>query len=1788
MIDQYSQRSSGGLALFRVLKSQLKTLSILAFIFSSISQPILAQCDVNRKYDKIVSGYHASIALSDNGSYYAWGQAIAANGTADVAPPVIINSTNYSGLTGTVLFTSVGGPGSGGQDQYIALTTTGLHAWGTVGSSTAGVLSPSLKSTSAIGLIATPTGGDASTKLPTGVTPAQVTMMIAMYQTLAIVANGNVWVLSNADANMQGDGSSLAATTWHKVKISAGVDLTNVTAIRGQLSASTQSAMMALTSTGSVYTWGATTYLGNNTAPTAKNYATLMTLPAEFTSSNIPKMLGVTGGTNGSEIANTLYLLSTSGSLYALGDNNTRQCGDFTTTERRSWVNVKRNVTTNFDNVNFISVQEHTGKMASAALITTSGDLYTWGDNNGNMIGRASATTTYDPGFPQGFASGTDKAIFTEMGGHTLVYVKEGSSTFCYVGHRTNGSMGESTSSSGTVTAFDCTNTPTINLCGAVPVVADPTKSTISASPTTITANGTSTSTITIQLKDASGVNLTTTGGSVIVTTTAGTLGTVVDNNNGTYTVILTSSASAATATIGFSINGTTATGSNSTATVNFVAGPSISTSGSLSTFTACSGSISTEQSFRVSGSALTNDITIGPLSGYEFSLTSGGSFSSSLTLTQSGGNVSLTTVYVRLAVTAANGAGGNIAIASTGATTQNVASGTAVVNAVPSVVTTAGGSNVGTGTVALSATATSGAVLDWYAASSGGSSLSTGLSYTTPSISTTTTYYVEARNTTTGCISSTRTAVVATISSPGSPSISTGGSFGSAFSTCLGIASSNQTFTVSGTLLTANLVITAPSGYEVSLNGTGYLGSVSISPSSGTVSTTTIYVRLTSSASNGASGNIVVSTTGAADVNIPTGTGVVNALPTVTGTSGGSNVGTGTVSLAGTASAGATLDWFAASSGGSSLASGLSFTTPSISSTTTYYVEARNTITGCISSSRTAVVATITSAFVDSDGDGVSDAQELLDGTNPNDGCSYFAANQIIANTSVSWQNADCDGDGNPNRTDSAPLNFCVDGSGIAPVFGTPAYDVFREEDCDGDDISNGLECHNGGNNCEDFDHDGIPDYLDQDSDNDGILDRSEKRVDSDGDGHFDYIDIDSDNDGILDRGETGTDFDGDGQANFLDLDSDGDGILDSFEGLTKYRNPVDGNSNGRVDCTNDANGNGLVDCVESAMGGASVEVPDTDGDGKADFLDLDSDNDGILDRIELGSDLDGDSLPNYRDLDSDGDKLSDQHEGINDLDGDGAPNFLDLDSDGDGILDRIEGPTTCVTCTDRLDNNENGFDDRAEYATTGASVDTDKDGSPDFLDLDSDNDGIPDAVEAGINPINPVDTDKDGIADFRDVDSDNDGIPDSIEAGKDPAVPVDTDKDGTPDFRDLDSDNDGISDAIEAGADPKKPLDTDSDGVYDFRDLDSDNDGISDNIEKGPTATPVDTDKDGLPDYRDIDSDNDGISDNLEKGPTATPVDTDGDGTPDYRDLDSDNDGISDNIEKGPTASPVDTDGDGTADFRDLDSDNDGILDNIEKGPTATPVDTDGDGVYDFRDLDSDNDGISDNIEKGPTTIPVDTDGDGIPDYRDLDSDSDTISDNIEKGPTATPVDTDKDGAADFRDLDSDNDGISDKVEAGSDPKNPLDSDKDLTYDFRDFDSDNDGILDKDEENVNISGLTDCDHDGIPNRLDADQCPSFMPQGISPNGDGKNDTFIIPGILNAQPNTVTIYNRWGNIVYQKDNYLNDWHGQTDRAFDLLASDSLLPDGTYYYVVDYKGNKPNVKAFIYVNRLDK
>jgi hypothetical protein len=90
-----------------------------------------------------------------------------------------------------------------------------------------------------------------------------------------------------------------------------------------------------------------------------------------------------------------------------------------------------------------------------------------------------------------------------------------------------------------------------------------------------------------------------------------------------------------------------------------------------------------------------------------------------------------------------------------------------------------------------------------------------------------------------------------------------------SAFESCTGVVSSEQDFSISGESLTADIEIAALSGYEYSTDNTTYTATLSLPFGGGTVSATTIYVRLTSTASGTPGGNIVCSSTGATDQNV-------------------------------------------------------------------------------------------------------------------------------------------------------------------------------------------------------------------------------------------------------------------------------------------------------------------------------------------------------------------------------------------------------------------------------------------------------------------------------------------------------------------------------------------------------------------------------------------------------------------------------------------------------------------------------------------------------------------------------------------------------------------------------------------------------------------------------------------------------------------------------------------------------------------------------------------------------
>jgi hypothetical protein len=417
------------------------------------------------------------------------------------------------------------------------------------------------------------------------------------------------------------------------------------------------------------------------------------------------------------------------------------------------------------------------------------------------------------------------------------------------------------------------------------------------------------------------------------------------------------------------------------------------------------------------------------------------------------------------------------------------------------------------------------------------------------------------------------------------------------------------------------------------------------------------------------------------------------------------------------------------------------------------------------------------------------------------------------------------------------------------------------------------------------DVDGDGIADIDDVDDDNDGILDVYEGFGDIDQDGVPNSYDLDSDNDGMpdtfeafalsdwshpigdqdgdgLDDAFTGmapVDTDGDGRADFVDLDSDGDAIFD-FEEFGTARGTNDFDLDGIPDEYDPSPDFGPID---AGIGDVSNIAPswrtakDSDRDGVPDGVDVDADNDGIIDTVEmrgrsLTSDLDNDQIPDWRDIDTglcsidaNGDGICDVAPTAFDPDGDGLVNAIDLDSDGDAIPDLIESQPSPWVSPLGIDSDGDGLDDL--YAPNIQLVDTDSDGIADMFDDDSDDDGVLDVDEHGWR--------------LSGFDADRDGLDDAVDAAAGSPGPADANL-GTADFGDADNDltYGGDFDFRDAVVDP----DTDLDGVIDAADIDRDGDGILDRFE-----TEADPDGDGLPAFMDVDSDSDGLPDNLEAQP-------------------------------------------------------------------------------------------------------------------------------------------------------------------------------------------------------------------------------------------------------------------------------------------------------------------------------
>ena len=215
-------------------------------------------------------------------------------------------------------------------------------------------------------------------------------------------------------------------------------------------------------------------------------------------------------------------------------------------------------------------------------------------------------------------------------------------------------------------------------------------------------------------------------------------------------------------------------------------------------------------------------------------------------------------------------------------------------------------------------------------------------------------------------------------------------------------------------------------------------------------------------------------------------------------------------------------------------------------------------------------------------------------------------------------------------------------------------------------------------------------------------------------------------------------------------------------------------------VSCQNDQDCDNISDSVEGYNSANPAASTTTTPGASPDYLNRDSDGDGIPDRVERGG-----TNPNvtplqttsgiydFRNIDSDGDHISDTLEATTplhpvDTDNDGLPDYRDIDSDNDGILDKCEATDKgspaglCANTT----------------LITGVGLPalqiTNTNGLPDFRNLDSDGDGVPDSIEARSIPSSPNTLLSTGVIhnpnqnlppDYRYTDSDGDTLLDKDE---------------------------------------------------------------------------------------------------------------------------------------------------------------------------------------------------------------------------------------------------------------------------------------------------------------------------------------------------------------------------------------------------------------------------------------
>ncbi|TCJ17750.1 T9SS type A sorting domain-containing protein [Flaviaesturariibacter flavus] len=340
--------------------------------------------------------------------------------------------------------------------------------------------------------------------------------------------------------------------------------------------------------------------------------------------------------------------------------------------------------------------------------------------------------------------------------------------------------------------------------------------------------------------------------------------------------------------------------------TVTTLAGPSLTATALTAFGNLCPNTTSAANSFAINGTNLSNaNITVGPLAGYAFSTTAGGTYTPTLTLIQAGGTYSQT-VFVQLTPTAVQSYNGNIPVSGGGvATAINVAASGAGVNNPPTVTTGAASAvtNV-SATLAGSITATGCSPVtqygfEWsttagFANGTGTQLLSTNLAGTgftanLAGLTGGTTYYYKAfatngGGTSYGAEQSFATAAAPVVSLTASP-------VGTFSGVCVNTTAIDS-FTVTGVnLTTANVTLAAPAGFALSTSRTGPFASTLSLTQPGGAYSQKVYVQFAPAATQTYSGFIQLSGGGFGATNNITVAGSSIATPPVATTGDSTNI---------------------------------------------------------------------------------------------------------------------------------------------------------------------------------------------------------------------------------------------------------------------------------------------------------------------------------------------------------------------------------------------------------------------------------------------------------------------------------------------------------------------------------------------------------------------------------------------------------------------------------------------------------------------------------------------------------------------------------------------------------------------------------------------------------------------------------------------------------------------------------------------------------------------------------